>query len=108
MGIGVGWGTDSSSPPSQPLGSLEESEAEGKGETLDAKNGERIPATSLSSFAPTGASVRAHTQTHTHQLGEGGRAGLRSRGAGPRRGEPKRWGGTLKLPFSLPPPFSEA
>lgn len=42
------------------------------------------------------------THKHTHQLGEGGRAGLRSMGAEPRRRKPKRWGETHTL---SPAPF---
>ena len=59
----------------------------------------------MSSFAPTGAS--AHTNTHTHQPREGGRAGLRSRGGRARKGGTKEVGGHTHR-FSLLPPFSQS
>lgn len=49
--------------------------------------------------------VRVHTQTHTHQPREGGRAGLRSRGGRARKGETKEVGGHARTDSSSPAPF---
>ena len=73
----------------------------GEREVSRVRKRRQEPCYSLSSCAPTGAS--AHTNTHTHQPREGGRAGLRSRGGRARKGETKEVGGhTHRLSLSCP------